>query len=329
MLAGRLVKAGTTSLEAYEFYLKGRALFCRRGLDIRRAVICFERAVALDPQYALAWSGLADARNMLGLYGIEPPQATTPQAKEAAARAVALDPFLAEAHCSLACSYQVYDWKWAEAEREFLRALELNPRYLQNLDWYAWFCLVCSQGRFDEGIAFARKAVEYDPLSAYAHAVVAFTCGYAGRTTEAVEAAKSATELEESFIAYWALQGALRWDRQFEKAAVAGDMALALSGRGVFALSGQAAIFADWGKIGEAKSIYAELVARASREYILPIHFAIAALAAGELDKAVALVREAYEMRDPWLVVARRWPDFATLQKDPRFKEILFRMGVK
>lgn len=322
-------KAGTTNLEAYQLYLKGRALLYRRGLDTRRSAECFERAVILDPQYPLAWSGLADALTMLGLYGYERPGAVIPRAKEAALRSVSLDPLLAEAHCSLAVIHVLYEWEWAKAEQEFLRALELNPRYLQNLDWYAGFYLVAIQGRFDEGIAVAKEAVEYDPLSVYARVILAQMYTQAGRSTEALVAADSARELEESFFAYWSLQGAFYSDRQFAKAAEAGELALALSGRHVFALGPQAVIFADWGKLAEAKAIYAELVARAAQGYILPTHMAMAASAAGELDKAMAHAREAFEVRDPVLVVGRRWPTFVRLREDPRFTEILGRMGLK
>lgn len=169
------IKAGTSNLEAYQLYLKGRALLYRRGLDIRRAAQCFERAVAIDPQYAVAWSGLADARNMLGLYGFGRPEAILPSARQAAERAVALDPMLAEAHCSLACVCLLYDWDLHKAERGFLRARELNPRYVQNLAWYALFYLVWARGRFDEGIAVAKAAVEVDPLSGYANSMLAFS----------------------------------------------------------------------------------------------------------------------------------------------------------
>src|SRR3974390_3701743 len=162
------VKSGTNNLEAYHLYLKGRELFYRR-LYARRAAQCFEQAAALDPRYALAWSGLADANNMLGLYGFEPPELTVRQAKEAASRAVELDPMLAEAHCSLGCSLLLHDWNWKAADAEFLRALELNPRYQQNLAWDGLICLVWTQGRIEEGIAFARRAVDYHPYSAYAH----------------------------------------------------------------------------------------------------------------------------------------------------------------
>ena len=322
-------KAGTSNLEAYQLYLKGRALLNRRGLDIRRAAECFERAVTIEPQYPLAWSGLADALTMVGLYGFDRPGAVMPRAKEAAARAVSLGPMLAEAHCSLAIIHLLHDWEWAKAKQEFLRALELNPRYLQNLDWYAGLYVVAIQGRFNESIALAKQAVEYDPLSAYAYGILALMYSQAGRSSEAVLAANSARNLEESFFAYWSLQGAFHSDQQFAKAAEAGEVALALSGRHVFALAAQAVIYADWGKSAEAKAIYAELVARAAQGYILPTHMAMAASAAGESDKAAVHAREAFEVRDPFLVVGRHWPNFVRLREEPRFIEILARMGLE
>ncbi|HEV2116148.1 MAG TPA: protein kinase [Terriglobales bacterium] len=323
------VKAGTTNLEAYQLYLKGRALLYRRGLDIRRSAQCFERAVALDSNYALAWSGLADARNMLGLYGFERPEAIMPQAKEAAERAVALDPILAEAQCSLACVRLLWDWELIKSEQGFLRARELNPRYVQNLAWYALFYLLWTRGRFDEGITVSSQAVEVDPLSGYAHSMLAFSLGHAGKGSEAVQAGKSAIELEESFFTYWALQHAFYAARQFEKAASAGDMALTLSGRHPFAMSAQAMIFADWGKSVEANAVYAELKARTASHYIQPSHLAIAASAVGDLDAAVRYSREAFEIRDPMLMMAKHWPHFARLRDDARFNEILVRLGLK
>ena len=318
------MKAGTSNLEAYQLYLKGRALLYRRGLDIRRAAQCFERAVALDPQYPLAWSGLADARTMLSLSGLERPGAVMPQAKEAATRAVTLDPMLAETHCSLAMIHVLHDWEWSKAEQEFLRALALNPRYLQNLTWYAFY-LTWVQGRVDEGIALAKKAVEYDPLSGYAHATLAQTYYWAGRGAEAVVAANSARELEESFIVYLASQAAFHMDRQFDKAAAAGEMALVLSGRNASALAGLATIYADLGKIADAQAIYSELVARAARGYIPPIQMSIAASAAGEPDLAVAHAREAFEVRDPWVpwVTVKHCPEYVRLREDPRFNELV------
>jgi serine/threonine protein kinase/Tfp pilus assembly protein PilF len=322
-------KAGTNNLEAYQLYLKGRALLYRRGLDIRRAAQCFERAVTLDPQYALAWAGLADARSMFCLSGFGRPKETLPQAKEAAARAVALDPSLAEAHNALACVYLMHDWEWSKAEREFIRALELNPRYIQALDWYALFYLQWIAGRLEEGVSIARRAVEYDPLSGYAQAVLAHTSGMAGKGEEAVRAANAAVEIEGSFFTYWCLESALHWHGEYEKAVEAGEMALALSGRHPWAMASLAMIYADWGKVANAHAIYAELLARATCGYIPPTHLAIAASAAGERDRALAHAREAYETRDPNMLWAKYWPDMARVREDPRFDEILAGMGLK
>jgi serine/threonine protein kinase/tetratricopeptide (TPR) repeat protein len=322
------VKVGTSNLEAYQLYLKGRGLLYRRGLDIRRAGQCFERAVALDSRYALAWSGLADVRHLLGFYGIERPEEAIPQAKEAAEHAIALDPTLAEAHCSLACVSLFYDWDLLKSEQEFLRARELNPRYVQNLTWYALFYLAWQQGRFDEAIAVTEPTVEFDPLSGYAHAMLAITYAHAGKGGEAVRAAKSALELEESFFTYWALQQAFHSDGQFERAAAAGEMAMALAGRHQVAMSAQAVIFAEWGKVVEAKAIYAELVARAAGGYIQPSHLAMAASAAGDLDMALNYVREAFKIRDP-LLMAWRYFGFRRLRETPGFHEILAKIGLK
>jgi len=321
------VKAGTDNLEAYQLYLKGRALLYRRGLDIRRAAECFERAVALDPEYALAWAGHADALNMLALYGFARPETTVPKGLEAARRAVSLDPSLAEAHCALACSY-LFDWAWAKAESEFLRALQLNPRYLQALAWYALFYLLWAKGRFEESLLQAQKGVDYDPLSGYAGGMLAFSYGHGGRGPEAVVAATAAAKLEESFFVCWALQSAYHASGEFEKAVEVGEMALSISGRHVFAMSALATTFADWGKISDAGAIYAELIARAGRSYVPPLHLAIVASAAGKSEEAFEHVQDACKIRDPMLITGRYWPDMARLRRDPRFIELLVKMGL-
>ena len=321
-------RAGTDNIEAYQLYLKGRALLYRRGQDIRRSAQSCERAVALDPQYALAWAGLADARDMVAFYGLGRPEATMPQAKEAATRAVTLDPSLAEAHCALACVHLLHDWDSAESEREFIRALELNPRYIQALCWYAVPYLQWIAGRPEEGLTLAKKTVECDPLSAYANGILALAYAHAGSGEEAVRAARVSLELEESFFTYWCLQCTLHWHGQFEKAAEAGEMALAVSGRHPFAMAALAMTYADWGKTADAQALYTELSARAARAYVQPSVLAETAAAAGELEKALAHATKAYEVRDPYMILAKHWPDFARLREDPRFKDIIVVMGL-
>jgi len=328
--AEHLVKAGTRDLEAYQLYLKGRALLYRRGGAIPHAVQCFDRAVKLDPDYALAWAGLADSYTTLGYYGLVAPDACMPKGMEAARRAVALGPSLAEAHNALAMACLMGTWDKAEAEREFLRALELNPKYIQARDWYALFYLQFSEGRLAEGVAQAKLALESDPLSSYTHAIYGLTCAIAGKYAEAVQISRRAVELDsESFLARMILQGVLQSAGRFEEGVAVGEMALAMSGRHSWAMALLAVTFADWGKPADADAVYAEMLARACRQYVSAALLALAASAAGRQDEAIRHAREALEIRDPGCqpYFSRHQAFSARLYAYPRFRELLSEMG--
>jgi adenylate cyclase len=321
-----LVRAATKNLEAYELYLKGRALLSKRGSAIPHALACFRRAVALDSEYALAWAGLADSYTVIGYYGLARPEVSMPKGAEAARRSVALDPSLAEGHSALAMSCLLYEWDLAKAEREFLCAIELNPRYIQPRCWYALFYLQLAIGRATEGIEHARLAVESDPLSGYANAILGLTCSAAGRYTEAVEICERAVGLDaESFLARFSLHWALRFSGRFEESVAVGELALAMSGRHPWAMTALAMTFAEWGKPADAQAVYAEMMARARRCYVQPCQLAIAATAAGMQDEAIRHSREAFEIRDPFCRIhfSKYWPDSARLRADPRFGEML------
>jgi TolB-like protein len=326
-----LVRPATRNLEAYQMYLKGRVLLYHRGSAISRALACFERAVALDCEYALAWAGLADSYLVLGFYGLAHPAASMPKGTEAARRAVALDPSLVEAHNALAMCCLLHDWDLAAAEREFLCALKLNPRYIQARCWYALFYLQFALGRATEAIEHARLAVGSDPLSGYSNAMLGLTYSAAGRHTAAVEISQRAVELDaESFLARCSLQWALRFSGRFEESVAVGELALAMSGRHPWAMAGLAMTFAEWGKPADAQAVYAELMARAKRGYVQPSQVAMAAAAAGMQDEAIRHTREAFEIRDPFcrLHFSKYWPDSARLRVDPRFQEILLEFGL-
>ena len=323
-----LIKPPTDNLEAYQLQVKGRALLYQRGLGIPRALECFKRAVALDPKFALAWAGLADAHTALGYYGFLPPGGTMPDAKEAARRATELDPSLAEAHNALAIATLMHDRDWAEAEREFRRSLQLNPGYVQARCWYAVFYLQLVAGRLEEGVAQAQQAVEIDPLSGYTTALHAFTLSIAGRHADAIKQARAAVERDpESYYARWVLQNTYHWDCRFAESVAAGDAALAISGRHSWALASLATTYADWGKSSQVRAVHDELMARTAREYVAPAVLAWSASAAGELDEALALAGRAYQERDPFLLFAKHFPDFARLRSDPRFQDLLRRMN--
>ena len=193
---GPLVKPSTANVDAYQLYLKGRILLYRRGLGIGEALECFKQAIELDPGFALAYAGLADATTMLEWHGWAPPGEAIPTAKQAAERSLELGPDLAEAHSALACVLLVYGWEWEAADRQFRRALELNPNYVQARVWHWYFNMQLVQGRFDEAVEETRRTVEIDPLSSYAAAAYAFVLGIAKRFPEATDEARRAVELD-------------------------------------------------------------------------------------------------------------------------------------
>lgn len=326
----RLASAATKNLEAYQLYVKGRALLYRRGGTITRAAECFEREVALDPDYALAWAGLADSYTVIGYYSLARPEPNMPKAVEAAQRAVTLAPSLAEGHNALGMASLMGAWDRARAEREFLRALELNPKYTQARDWYALFYLQFSQGRLAEGMAQAKLALVSDPLSSYAHAVYGFTCCLAGRNAEGVQAARRAVELDsESYLANMVLQAVLHFSGRLEESVAAAEMALALSGRLPWSMAGLAVTFAGLGKLEDADAIYAEMLARARRQYVPPAQLAVAAAAAAREDEAIRHARDAFEIRDPDCQVffSRHQSYSAPLYAYPRFRQMVASNG--
>jgi TolB-like protein/Tfp pilus assembly protein PilF len=325
-----LVKTGTPNLEAYQSYLKGRALLYKGGSATSRALPWFRRAVEIDPNYALAWAALANCYSVLCWYGLAVPREFMPKAVEDARRAVALDPLLAEAHSALAVTSLLYTWDRVEAEREFARSIELNPKDVQVLHKYGYFYLQLSEGRLTEGMEQAKLALASDPLSGTAHAVYALTCAIAGNTAESVEVSRRAVELDsESFLNNWVLQVILVSSGQFEASVAAGESALAVSGRHPWSMAWLAVALADWGKTGEADSIYFEMQARAHREYVAPTSLAIAASAAAREDEVIRHAREACEIRDPSCTTFFSRYSFLSprLYRDPRFREIIAQMG--
>ena len=323
-----LVTAPTKNLEAYQLYVKGRALLYQRGLGIPRALECFKQAVALDSNYALAWAGMADAHTTRGYYGFVPPDQSMPNAKAAATQATQLDPSLAEAHNAMAVATLLHDRDWATAEREFRRALDLNPRYIQARCWYGFFYLQLTAGRLDEGAAEAAKAIDIDPLSGYTHALHGLALGTAGHYEAALEESLAAVEHDpDSFLAHWILQCSYHWVERFPDSIEASTTALTISGRHPWALAALASTYADWGKHTEARGVHDELLARTAREYVSPAVLAWSSTAVDEMDQAMVFAQRAYDDRDPFLSFASHWPDFGRLRSDPRFQALLREMN--
>lgn len=325
----RLIRAGTENLEAYQAYVKGRALLYRRGGGVPRALDCFHLAVALDPEYAVAWADVADTYIMLAFYGFVRPDTILAKAKETAIRAVSLDPTVAAGHNALASAFFLCDWNWSKAESEFVRAIELDPRSILARSRYALWSLLMAGSRPDEGIAQARQATELDPLSDYAATILAFAYYVAGKSAEALEAAQHAMELEpESFLARVSLAFALHSESRFAEAITVIDAGLAMSGRHPMFMSALAVTFADWGKLADARLVHAEFLARSAREYVAPFLLALSAAASEDRGEATRFFQIAYDIQDPQLsTFGKYWPGSKRLRQDPKVDAAFSRMG--
>ena len=315
----------TRNMGAYELYLKGRGLLYQRGLSIAKAIGCFNQAVALDPAYAQAWAGLADGHTTSAYSGFKAASEAMPRALEAARRALQLDSHLAEAHNALACATLLYELNFDLAEKEFRRALELNPNYPQARAWYGLFFLQWIAGREQEGRDELVQLLQVDPWSAYANVILSFSGICSGRMSEAVEHGRRGVELDpNSYLAYWSLMNALLCSAQYEEAAAAAERALAISGRHSWALATLVSIYAAWGTPDNARAIYREVETRSAREYVQPSMLALAAASVGEMDQAISFTEQALRDKDPFFVMlARTWPVYAPLRADPRFLKIV------
>jgi serine/threonine-protein kinase len=324
----RVVAQATTNMEAYELCLRGRALLDRRGASVPAALDLLRRAVEFDPGYSLAWAGVADAFTVLAYSGAVRGSETKTQALAAAARSIEIDPTSAAGHTALACSTLLYENNRVKAQHEFEQALELNPNYVMAHCWYSLLYLQWARGEFELGIAEARRALDIDPLSAYAAMNLAGCLCTAGRLDEAIEMAWRAVHQDaDSFVARWMLGVSLGTAGRFEEAAYTLEAAAGMSARHTLALTCQAVVFGQWKRPTEASNLHRELMERGSRRYVPGAHLALTAEAAGEHENAMAFARRAWDEREPpFILWARHFPPYRTLHSDPRFAAILREM---
>ncbi len=325
----RLVRQATRNVEAYELYLRGRALLLKRGRHVAEGIECLRRAVELDPEYAAAWSGLADSYSVRGYWGMAPPGETMPKALTAARRAVALDPNLAEGHSALGLALLLWERDYSASSSCFRRALELNPNYTQGRCWYGLFQLQWAEERLEEGLAEARRALENDPLSAYATTILAMTLFCNGQRAEAVDLARRAVEMDaDSLLTHWVHGLAAYADGAFDEAIAAYRKAEHVANGHLYPVGWASAALAESGRLVEARAERARIITLASRMHISTALLSVAAAAVGEQNQAMALASEACDERDALLFIlqAATFPGFERVRNDPRFAEIRERM---
>jgi TolB-like protein/Tfp pilus assembly protein PilF len=324
----RLVARHSSNVQAYELYVKGRGLLYQRGSSIKPALENFRQAVALDPEYALAWAGIGDAYVVMAYFGLVLRDEARQHGLAAARRALQLDPESAEAYTSLAALTLLVECDRRAAERAFLRALELNPHYIQARCWYALFDLQWTAGRMEEGVAETRKALSADPMSAYVWMVVGVCEGTAGHDEASIAAARHAIALDpQSYVGQWALGVALKEVGRYEEALAVLETAARMSNRHHFALTTMALTYARSGKPARAQAVRDELEQRSKTQYIPCAQLALCAEAAGDREAAIGYAERAWQDREPpFILLARHFPDFRTLRDDPRYVAIIAAM---
>ena len=319
----RLAKRGTESVEAHAAYLRGRYhwnTFTEEGLA--RALTHFHEAVAIDPNYALPQAGVADYFNWLGVYCVLPFAETSAAAKDAALRAVELDPALAEGYAALGFATLTRDFDWAGGEANCRRALELNPHYATGHVWYGYQLM--TEGRFDEAYTAARTATSLDPLSPMTLHMMTWCHYNARRYPEAISSARRLVSMEPRHaIARLFLGHALSMEGEHEEALREGRRAVEMFARAPYSLQWLAMSHAAAGEPEEARALLDEINAAAATRYVSPYLCALVHTCLGERDAALALLEEAYATHDAWIVWMGSEPKLDPLRGEPRFRELL------
>jgi serine/threonine protein kinase/Tfp pilus assembly protein PilF len=316
----------TENVRAYNLYLKGRFWWNRRTqADIAQGIRYFEQAIAEDPGYALAYTGLADSYALDLDYRGAPVIEGMERAKAEARKAIALDETLAEAHTSLGWVTFIYDWDWAGAEREFSRAIQLNPRYATARQWHAW--LLVAMGRFEEAMAEGRAAIDLDPGSVSIRRSLGWLQYYARQAEPALDNLRRALAMNPTAEETHRLLGLVYLQQGlYDEAGGAFKEALANSDDGALALAGLGHVAIRRGRTDEARAVLDQLHQRARARYVSPVAFTGLYVGLGETDAAFDWLEKAYADRRGWMAYLKIEPLLDPLRDDPRFHRLVQRM---
>src|SRR2546423_2052680 len=324
-----LTKRYTLNAEAYELYVRGRYHALKATPpEIQTAISYFRQAIDLDPDYALAYVGLADAYRSFPLNSDMPPNEFFPRAKAALQKAVAIDDTLAEAHAVLGFTIFWYDWDWGAAEGQYRRALELDPNSADAHLAYAH--LLSNTGRHAEALAEAKRARELDPLNLRTNALEGQFLNHAGRTDEALARLQKTFELDQNYL----LAHLFAWSVYIEKGMYVEAVAEARRARELNDLSAQPGAYLGYAlaKSGKRREALAELeglLKLSTERFVPPYLIALVYNGLGERDETPAWLERGVEQRDPekgFLEMGAKWDH---LRDDPRFQDLLRRVGLK
>jgi TolB-like protein/class 3 adenylate cyclase/Flp pilus assembly protein TadD len=324
----KLTRRYTDNVDAYQLYLKGRYFWSKRTREgLKKGSEYFKQAIDLDPSYALAYAGLADAYAFLGLHRVIPPKDILPKAKAAAIKALEIDDTLAEAHTALAYVKTIYDWEWTGAEEDFKRAIELNPRNAPTHSYYSNY--LAAMGRFEESMAEIKRAQELDPLSPIINVMVGYMAFLKRDYDVTVEQCRKTSDIEPDF--FWIYMGvgwAYEEQGMYEKAISEFQRAVELTGGLMGTLAGLGHALARAGRSEEALQIIEKLKDPSTHGHIVPYDLALVYAGFGDQEQSLAWLEKAVDARFGWLIWANVEPKWDFLRSHPLFKNLLRRIGL-
>jgi TolB-like protein/Tfp pilus assembly protein PilF/predicted Ser/Thr protein kinase len=327
----RMAKTYTANPEAYQDYLKGRFWWGKRNEEgFNKGIEYFQQAIAKDPAYALAYSGLADSYALLAVYGFVPPMDAFPKAKDAAQKALSIDETLGEAHTSLAYIKFKYDWDWPGADKEFERAIELNPTYATAHHWHAE--RLSNAGRTEQGIAEYKRALELDPLSLVINREFGETgYNYARQYDQCIEQLRKTLEIAPNFTWVHLGLGGCYLGKSMNREAIAEfEKELAASPGSTYALALLGNAYAVAGRRADAQKVLLQLDEIAKKKYLPGMGRAIVYIGLGDKDKAFEWLEKSYADRSINMADSLKTsPIFDPLRSDPRFADLLRRMNLQ
>jgi adenylate cyclase len=325
-----MTKCPTTNTQAYERYLKGRFYATRRGAWIITALECFQQAITIDSEFALAHAALADANLLIVSYGLMAPKNILKEAKKSAEKAISLDPSLCQPYCALGYYYTCYEWNWGKAKENFLKSVSLNPGYAEGHFRYAWNYLCCVEGKFDEAEKHALKAIQQEPLSSLCYAMYSLILHGAGKLNEALAASKTGIELDANSFLCWVNAGISQVGlSQYEEAIFSFESALRLSTKQFIPVHGLIWTYCLTGRTDVASKLMDEMKEKSKTEYLAHAFTAISAAYLNNVDTAFDHLEKAYADRDPGLLVLKhaQWVP-SNVRNDSRFLSLLSKMGL-
>jgi TolB-like protein/Tfp pilus assembly protein PilF len=322
--------AAPVNADAYAAYLHGRYYWYKRTMEgFQKSIQYYEQAVAADPNYAPAYAGLADAYALLGSSPNDglPPNEAMPKAKAAAQKALQLDDGLAEAHASFAYINMVYDWNWASAEKEFKRAIELNPNYAGAHEWYAEF--LAARGRESEALTEMKRARDADPLLVLMHAAVAEALYYSRRYDDVISQCQQTLELDPGYpIAHFHLGRAYMAKNMYVQAIAEYQKAQATLGGTSAIVMAIGYANAKSGNRAAARKALEELHAQSKQRYVPALYFGAIYIGLGDTDASMSWLEKAYREHSDYLIYLNVDPMADSLRSNPRFQAILRKIGI-